>query len=225
MQHTIVLQQASPGVSIVEWCAFVVSLVAIAFTWAESRRNNRAIARVVRSSAGWHEDHEGQRHELHVTVRSCGLPLIQPTLKISFRHHGDPAVNTLTMPTDAYAPYPDHLTRGMERTWTFRTDRLKDGDGAMLDWLDHPLTRDVQLEVLSQGNSVLRIRINSLSQRARHVLWNAIGWVNAFIIEQVSPGQEVRLLDCPLLLIPNCTSIRKDVLQFCRYARGDALKK
>ena len=178
--------------------AFAVALMAIWFTWKESRRNNTVILKV-RECKGSFVRHitRGDFELFEVWIQNRGISLFNVAVSLGFREKdgsgwlncplhsgykepGPEIVEAVTIPPEHhtyFAEYPE-FARGM--VGKFYLNSKEEGPGAerFLRLLDDPGKQEARLTVYAQDYLAYSFRIGGFGDRVK-ATWNRFAcWFN-----------------------------------------------
>jgi len=200
--------------------AFAVALVAIWFTWKETRRNNRPILKVLKCDGSSTMSVESQGkliHNLEVWIQNRGISLYGVRVVLNFREKdGMGQINCDLQRSSVYDKDCPEFARGMVGAFCLKSNPLIPGDNLFFRMLDNPTKQHACLNVYAQNYLAYSIRIGGFLERAK-LKWNRIAnWFNGLFTHKHGTSQDgYPMIHIPTIL-PRFVIIEPQIIYFLR---------
>lgn len=178
----------------IDWVSLTVALLALWITFADYRRNNYVIVRVIECSCSHpqsiHENREQPFHHFRILVRNHGLPLYGLSAALKFT--GENGAGTFTLHLKKAGEtngLRDECARGMIAEFYWKSYQLDDTDLGVLLILKDLAKQHARLCLYSGGYFACDFRVGGVMDRLK-ALWNRFAFkVNSPLKREV--GRDV----------------------------------
>jgi hypothetical protein len=174
--------------------ALLTALIAILFTYRESRRNNSVVLRIERcqyeSTYSPKRSNGEADRRLSLLIRNLGISLHDPSVTLNFRERrGYSRCNIVFSRANEPSEGRDEMSKGMIAEFALKTaDRLGIQSGLLFE-LEDPTAQNVWISVYSQGYLAKRFRVGGLRDRLVS-RWNSLAFrVNQLFIRRVRANE------------------------------------
>lgn len=167
----------------VDLMAFVVALVAIWFTWMESRRNNRVILKVLDCNGSSEQSIETQGRivdKFEIWIQNRGISLHGVAVTLNFRpKNGSGHCNLPLRRSSTYDVDDSHeFARGMVGKFYLQSNKIRDADMCWFRMLEDPTVQNARLNVYSQDYLAYSLQVGGFKEKAKSK-WNRFAfWFN-----------------------------------------------
>lgn len=158
----------------IDWVSLIVALLALWITFADYRRNNYVIVRIIECSCSHphtvHENQERPFHHFRVLVRNHGIPLYGVSAALRFTDEN--GAGTFTLPLKKAgdkSEVRDEFGRGMIAEFYWKSYQLDDTDLGFLLSLKDSAKQFSRLCLYSGGYFACDFRIGDVMDRLRPV--------------------------------------------------------
>jgi hypothetical protein len=204
--------------------AFAVALVAIWFTWKESRRNNIPILKGIECKGSSETSIESKGKivdKFEIWIRNCGMSLYGVRVCLAFQ--GKDGSGWATMPLRRSSKYDNEdypeFARGMVGKFSLRSDQLTPGDRSFLNLLKDPAKQKAELSIYSQDYLAYSIRIGNLRETMKRK-WNWFAFrFNRLFSHSHGTNREGTMIEHTPTILPEFVTLEHGLMYFVEEIR------
>ena len=199
--------------------ALAVALVAIWFTWMETRRNNRTILKVLDCKGSSEMSIETQGRivdKFEIWIQNRGISLHGVAVAMSFTPKDGCGRCNLPLRRSSKYDMDDspEFARGMVGKFYLKSNEIREEDMFWFRMLKNPTTQDTKLNVYSQDYLAYSLRIGGFKEKAKSK-WNrfAFWFNNLFTHEHGKNPEGMPIIHMPEIL-PHFVTIENAIVYF-----------